>query len=132
MLEQLRTAIQMASSVAEVPKQQAERFAKGLVKRGDLRNNQVSKVAEDIVRRSQENAQMVQALVGSEIKRQIKALGLATRDDVERLGRRVFGLATREEVERLAKRVAQLEKKPSGPKPAAKKPATRASKPKTN
>lgn len=129
MLEQLRTAIQMASSVAEIPKQQAERFAKGLAKRGDLRTNQVTKVAEDIVRRSQENAQMVQALVGSEIKRQIKALGLATRDDVERLGRRVFGLATRDEVERLAKRVGALENK-SGSKPPAKK-ATRAAKPKT-
>ena len=125
-MEQLRTAIQMATSVAEVPRQRAEKFAKELVKKGDLRNNQVSKLAEDIVRRSQENAQMVQALVGSEIKRQIKALGLATRDDVEKLGKRVFGLASRDEVERLSKRITELEK--AAPKAATA--AKRTTKPK--
>lgn len=108
MLDQIRSAIQLASSVAEIPRQQAERFAKELSKRGELGTSQVSSLAEDIVKRSKENAEMLRSLVSSEIKRQVKALGLATRDDLDRLNRRVFGLATKDEVDRLSKRVSEL------------------------
>lgn len=111
MLDQIRSAIQIASSVAEIPKQQAERFAKDLVKRGDLQSSQVGAMVEDIVKRSHQNAQMIQSLVSSEMKRQIRSLGLATRDDLDRVNRRVFGLATKDEVDRLNKRLQEVEKK---------------------
>lgn len=126
MLEQIRTVIQVASSVAEVPRRQAEKFARDLAKRGDLRDSQISKVAEEIMKRSRENAQMVQSLVGSEIKRQIKALGLVTRDELERLNRRVFGLATKEDVERLKRRLDDYDSKKvaTKPKSAPKKAST--------
>lgn len=121
MLNQIKNAIQLASSVAEVPRRQAEKFARDLVKKGELRASNVTGLAEEIVKRSQQNAQMVQSLITSEIRRQVKALGLATRDDLERLNRRVFGLATKEDVDRLNKKIASLESKPSSsPKPKPK------------
>lgn len=101
MLDQIRIAIQLASGVAEVPRRQAERLARQLA--GELKGSSVAVLAEDIVNRSRENAQIVSALVVSEIKRQLKTMGLATRDDLERL----------------AKRLKVLEDK-SKPKPKAK------------
>lgn len=112
MLEQIRTLLQTVSGVAEIPRQQAERLAKDLAKQSEAGAALVTGLAEDIVRRSRENAQMVRALVMSEVQRQVKALGLASRDDVERLSRRV------RELERSGS---------SGPRPT---PKPRPSKPK--
>lgn len=133
MLEQIRNAIQLASGVAEVPRQQAEKFAKDLAKRGELRASQVTGLADQIVKRSQENVSMVHALVSSEIKRQIKALGLATRDDVDRVNRKVFGLATKDDIDRLNKKLTDLETKPKAPvaSSAQKAPAKTKAKPKS-
>lgn len=129
MLEQVRNAIQLASGLAEVPRRRAEQFARGLADRGELRPNQISSLVEEIVKRSKENAQMVQALVSSEVKRQVKALGLATRDDIDRINRRLFGLAKGDDLDRLIRRIEKLESaletRPARP-PA--KPAARATK----
>ena len=109
MLEQVRNAIQMASGLAEIPRRRAEQFARSLADRGELRPNQISSLVEDILRRSKENAQMVQAVVSSEVRRQVKALGLATRDDVERLNRRIFSLAKGDDLDRLIRRIEKIE-----------------------
>lgn len=89
MLEQIRSAIRMASAVAEVPRKQAERFARDLAKRGEVRASQVSGLAEEIVKRSRQNAEMVRTVVSSEIRRQVKVLGLATKNEVDGLTKRV-------------------------------------------
>ncbi|MEO7803369.1 MAG: hypothetical protein ABIS18_02745, partial [Actinomycetota bacterium] len=105
--DQIRMAIQLASGVAEVPRRQAERLAKQLA--GDLKGSSVAGIAEDIINRSRENAQLVQTLVVGEIKRQVKSMGLATRDDLDRI----------------AKRLKVLEDK-AKPRPTAKPKAKRA------
>ena len=105
----MRNAIELASGLAEVPRRRAERFARGLADKGELRPNQISSLVEEIVKRSKENAQMVQALVSSEVKRQVKALGLATRDDIDRINRRIFGLAKGDDLDRLIRRIEKLE-----------------------
>jgi polyhydroxyalkanoate synthesis regulator phasin len=89
MLEVVRNAIRMAAVVAEVPRKQAERFARQLARSGEVSASQVSSIAEDIVRRSRQNADMIRTLVTSEIRRQVRLLGLASRDDVDALARRV-------------------------------------------
>lgn len=111
MLEQLRNAIELASGLAEVPRRRAEQLARSLADRGELKPNQISSLVEDILRRSKENAQMVQAVVSSEVRRQVKALGLATRDDVERLNRRIFSLAKGDDLDRLIRRIEKIEAK---------------------
>lgn len=95
MLEMIRNAIEMASSAAEVPRKQARRFAKELSRMGEVRASQVSGLAEDIVKRSRQNAEMVRTLITSEIRRQIRILGLATSQDLERLARRVRQLESK-------------------------------------
>lgn len=92
MFEQIRAAAALASAVTEVPRRQAERLARELARRGELTASQVSAFAEELVERSRQNADAVRSLVRSEIRRQVKALGLATGGDLERLERRIRSL----------------------------------------
>ncbi|MGH9197947.1 MAG: phasin family protein, partial [Acidimicrobiia bacterium] len=94
-IDQIREAIRSASSVVEVPRKKAESLAREVVKRGEGAAGSVSSLAEEIVKRSRENAEGVRRLVSSEVRRQIKSLGLATKEDVDRLSRRVRELETR-------------------------------------
>lgn len=119
MLDQVRMWMEMVSGVAEIPRRQAERLARELARRGEVRASAVQGLAEEIVRRSRENAEMVRTLVSGEILRQIKALGLATREDVDRLARRVRDLE--QGAVRSAARPAR--------KPPVKSSAKRASRP---
>lgn len=89
MLEMIRSTLRMASVAAEIPRKQAERLARELSSRGEVRASQVSAVAEEIVKRSRQNAEMVRTLISSEIRRQLRLLGLASKDDVDALTRRV-------------------------------------------
>lgn len=114
MLDQIRTLLQTVSGVAEIPRQQAERLAKDLAKQSEAGAALVTGLAEDIVRRSRENAEMVRALVMNEVQRQVKALGLATNDEVERLSKRI------RELER--SRPSTAKPKPSDAKPRGAKP----------
>ncbi len=117
MLEQMRNAIQVVSAVAEIPRKQAEKIAKDLANKAGLGSGQISDLASDIMQKSRENAQMVASLVGSEVRRQVKAMGLVTRDDLERVNRRIQGLASKQEVESmLAKSKVRPTTKPKTPK----------------
>jgi hypothetical protein len=58
-------------------------------------------VAEDMVRRTQKNREILTRLVQREVKRQLGVLGMATRDEVARLQQRVRALE--QEVERAGK-----------------------------
>lgn len=136
MMDQMRSALQLAQSVVEIPKKRAEKIARQMMGGGNLKSTQVGALAEDIVKRSKQNAQMIQSVVSSEIRRQLKTLGVATRDDIERLSRRLFGLATKDDIDRLSKRLAAVEEKAKAParataaKPRSKAPAP-AKKPQT-
>ncbi len=66
-----------------------QRIVGDLAKRGESRAKNLQKAARDLAERSARNRREVVSLVQKEIRRQIKGLGLATRDEVDRLQRRV-------------------------------------------
>jgi polyhydroxyalkanoate synthesis regulator phasin len=80
------------ASLTEMTRTQAERIAGRLVKQGEVQSGQVGKVAEDLVRRTQKNREVVGRLVQREVKRQLGMLGIATRDEVARLQQRIRAL----------------------------------------
>jgi len=67
----------------------AQRIVSDLAKRGESRAKDLQKAAHDIAERSARNRRELASLVQKEIRRQIKGLGLATRDEIGRLQRRV-------------------------------------------
>ena len=111
--------MQALASLSDLTRAQAERVAALLAKQGEVQSAQVGRVAEDLMRRTQKNREIMTRLVQREVKRQLGVLGMATRDEVARLQQRVRALE--QAVERASQAPA-----PS-PKPAARsKPATTA------
>jgi len=106
--------LQALASLSDLTRTQAERVASLLAKQGEVQSAQVNRVAEDLLRRTQKNREIMTRLVQREVKRQLGVLGMASRDEVARLQQRVRALE--QELER-SSRVA--------PGPAAK-PSTRA------
>jgi polyhydroxyalkanoate synthesis regulator phasin len=92
MREAIKRYMDAAQSLTEVPRERAERIARRLAGNGMIDPGQIRSVASDFVERSRENRKRVTDMVASEIRRQVSRIGLATQDDIERLGRRVQAL----------------------------------------
>jgi polyhydroxyalkanoate synthesis regulator phasin len=97
--------LQALASLSDLTRTQAERVAALLAKQGEVQSAQVGRVAEDLMRRTQKNREIMTRLVQREVKRQLGVLGMATRDEVARLHQRVRALE--QEVERASKPAAK-------------------------
>ena len=116
--------LQALASLSDLTWAQAERVASLLAKQGEVQSAQVGRVAEDLMRRTQKNREIMTRMVQREVKRQLGLLGMATRDEVARLQQRVRALE--QELERASKATAS---KPatrfrSSTSTAAKRPLT--------
>jgi polyhydroxyalkanoate synthesis regulator phasin len=134
--------LQALASLTDLTRAQADRVASLLAKQGEVQSAQVGRVAEDLMRRTQKNREIMTRLVQREVKRQLGVLGMATRDEVARLQQRVRALE--QELERAnanqaaaatssATRAASAPKKASAPKraTASKAKASSRAKPKS-
>ena len=70
----------------------AEGLVGDLARRGEVRARDMQKLAKTLVDRVERNRSELARLIQKEIGRQVKALGLATRDEVETLRKRVAKL----------------------------------------
>ncbi|MGH2807841.1 MAG: phasin family protein [Actinomycetota bacterium] len=121
MLDELRRVALFSSGVVELTRHQAEQVVKDLVRSGDLRRQQASTAAKELIDRSKSNRKELLRFVRAEIQNQIEALGLATKRDLDRLERRIARL----ESERKAQRSPA--KKTSAKKTPAKKTSSKSS-----
>jgi polyhydroxyalkanoate synthesis regulator phasin len=115
--------MQALASLSDLTRVQAERVAGLLAKQGEVQSAQVGRVAEDLMRRTQKNREIMTRLVQREVKRQLGVLGMATRDEVARLQQRVRAL------EQAVERASQTPAARS--KPAARSRSATASRAKT-
>jgi polyhydroxyalkanoate synthesis regulator phasin len=69
--------------------EKAEELARALVKEGQARRDQVTRLAGDLTTWSRRNSERLVAAIRSEVRTQIAKAGLATKDDVEALKRRI-------------------------------------------
>jgi polyhydroxyalkanoate synthesis regulator phasin len=128
--------LQALASLSDLTRTQAERVAGLLAKQGEVQTQQVGRVAEDLMRRTQKNREILSRLVQREVKRQLGVLGMATRDEVARLQQRVRALE--QELERSTRAAARSSARTAtsgAPRPSARarsgasgaaKPSTRA------
>jgi polyhydroxyalkanoate synthesis regulator phasin len=93
--------LQALASLSDLTRAQADRVAALLAKQGEVQSAQVGRVAEDLMRRTQKNREIMTRLVQREVKRQLGVLGMATRDEVARLQQRVRALE--QELERASR-----------------------------
>jgi polyhydroxyalkanoate synthesis regulator phasin len=100
------------------PRERAEGAVRDLAKRGESRARDLQKTARDLADRSTRSRREFVGLIQKEIRRQIRGLGLATREDIEKLQRRIRqlekGKPTRRAAPSRAKRGSQRSTKSSG------------------
>jgi polyhydroxyalkanoate synthesis regulator phasin len=141
-LDALRAYYELASGLTEASRQRAKEVAQLLASSGGLDQaigpigKQAQQIAEDLIATSRTNRQLLMSLVRAEVDRGIAALGLPTRDEVERLQRRVTrleqavaaeGSPARKEAA-AATRATRPTAKKAASRRATKKPAVRPTK----
>jgi polyhydroxyalkanoate synthesis regulator phasin len=67
----------------------AEDMARALARQGEIRRDQVSGLARDLVDWSRRNRERLLDLIGREVKKQISRAGVATKEEIDSLKRRV-------------------------------------------
>jgi polyhydroxyalkanoate synthesis regulator phasin len=71
----------------------AESIVKDLVKQGEVQTDQAQKVVAELVERSRKNSERVVETIRKEVRAQVSNLGLATKDDIARLERKINAVA---------------------------------------
>ena len=87
MLDALRKFVE-AGREALTP-EKAEELARALVKEGQARRDQAARLARDLTTWSRRSSERLMAAIRAEVKDQISKAGLATKDEVEGLKRRI-------------------------------------------
>jgi polyhydroxyalkanoate synthesis regulator phasin len=99
--------------------QRAEELARALVREGQVRTDQATRLARDLLDWSRKSSEQLRDSIGREVSRQISRSGLATKEDLEPLKRRIRKLET--DLKSLAGR------SPARKSPVAKRPSGKAS-----
>jgi polyhydroxyalkanoate synthesis regulator phasin len=77
--------LEIGASVLGMSRERAESIVRDLVASGEVAKGQATKAADWLVERGRTGSEEIAELVRREIRQQIAALGLATKDDVARL-----------------------------------------------
>lgn len=148
----LQRYLEAATGLTNLTKAKAEQIAQQLVRQGEFASDNVGDVVEDLLERQRKNREMVSSMVKSETTRLVRAMGLATTAEVERLEREVADLkremasaeeasettaarsssgAAKKAAKRSTRKAAKTASKKAAKKPAkktAKKPAKKSGK----
>lgn len=129
--------LEAASGLGNLTKASAEKIVKQLVRQGETATDNAGDLVDELLERQRRNRDAVSAIVKAETNRVVKAMGLASVREVERLQKQVADLKrTLGEAEKTAKSAARKAdkatattkapaKKATAKKPAAKKPAAK-------
>lgn len=118
MLDAVRKYVE-AGREALTPKK-AESLARALVKQGQARRGQAGKLARELMEWSRRSSERLTGTIRREVKKQVERSGVATKDEVEALKRRI------RELERAGAAGAKATpaKPTTSAKPATAKPTT--------
>jgi len=72
--------------------EKAEQLARALVKQGQARKEQAGQLARDLLEWSRKGSERLLTTIRREVKRQVQNAGVATKDEVESLKRRIRDL----------------------------------------
>ncbi len=100
---------------------QARDRAAELVGQGQLAQSQVQAFVDDLVDESRRRTDSMMDVVRNEIGRQVKTLGIATKDDLAKLEAKLTAAAKKTPTKKPAAKKPAAKKKTAAKKPAAKK-----------
>jgi polyhydroxyalkanoate synthesis regulator phasin len=110
MLEAVRRFVEAGRETLTPEK--AESLARALIREGQARRDQAARLARELTTWSRRNSERLMSSIRSEVKAQISKAGLATKDEVEALKRRIRKLesASRPAAKRTTRRKASSAK----------------------
>jgi polyhydroxyalkanoate synthesis regulator phasin len=115
----LTKLIEVGMNFTELRRSQARQFVAELVAQGQLARDQATSTVDEMLELSRRRREDLRSFVQSEIQRQVRALGIATRDDLDRLERKISAKSPP------AKRTAPAKKSTAAKKATAAKPRAR-------
>lgn len=121
----LTRLIDAGADFVELTRSQARGRARVLVDQGVLAQNQVQAFVDGIVDESRRRRAAAVGLVRNEVARQVKSLGLVTRDDLAASERRLRRELSATKAKAKATKPAKATKSTKAAKPAAKKSAAK-------
>lgn len=86
--------LEIGASVLGMTRERAEGIVRDLVASGEVAKGQATKAADWLVERGRAGSEEMAEMVRREIRQQVTALGLATKDDVARLEAQIAELRT--------------------------------------
>lgn len=86
--------LEIGASVLGMSRERAESIVRDLVASGEVAKGQATKAADWLVERGKTGSEEIAELVRREIRQQIAALGVATKDDIARLQAQIEELRT--------------------------------------
>jgi polyhydroxyalkanoate synthesis regulator phasin len=81
--------IEAGMNFTELRRSQARQIVADLVAQGQLARDQATSTVDEMLDLSRRRREDLRSLVQNEIQRQVRALGIATRDDLDRLERKI-------------------------------------------
>jgi polyhydroxyalkanoate synthesis regulator phasin len=90
--ELLKRYLDAGMQFTQLTQRRAEAIVKDLVKAGEIQAEQTQSMVTELVERSRKNTERFVEQVRAEIRQQFKTLGVATKDDIARLERRIDDL----------------------------------------
>ena len=123
----LETGVQFT----ELRRSQAHRLAMELVAQGQLARDQIGAAVDELIESSRRTSEELRTVVRTEVQRQLGGLGLATKNDLVALERRLRATpsaATRAPAKKATAKKATARKSPAKKATAKKATATKAAK----
>lgn len=86
-----RRSFEAGTAFLDMTRERAEALVKELVKAGEVKKGKASKLIDEVLERSRRGTEELVQIIRREIGEQVSALGLATKEDLADLERRMAG-----------------------------------------
>jgi polyhydroxyalkanoate synthesis regulator phasin len=125
-----KRALDTGAQFTELRRSQARKLAADLVAQGQLARHQVGAYVDELVEASRRRSEQLRAIVRTEVERQLGAIGVATKRDLDALERKLRaadgaksarGAGTKPGAKKAATKRAPAKKATKAKKPAAKR-----------
>ena len=129
-----KRALETGIQFTELRRSQARRLASELVSQGQLARDQLGAAVDELVEISRHRSEELRQVVSAEVQRQLGVLGLATKNDLVELERRLRGASkvatpgSKKSATKKSPKTAPAKKAPAKKAPAKKAPVKKAAK----
>jgi polyhydroxyalkanoate synthesis regulator phasin len=93
--DMLKRYLDAGMAFTALTRSRAEGIVKDLVKAGEVQRDQAQERVDDLLERSRKNTEALREIVRKEIREQLAAIGLATKEDIARIERKLSGGASK-------------------------------------